>query len=161
MNIVLAIHPLIGSAPESLKIVRDLIRSDPNTFVFHFPTQSKKEDLQFQRLKKFMRPGHFISLRTFSTRFDNYEADFLRKLKDVKLKLNPEELVNIISFGGHADVCYKNISPGAIEAVTKIFGKSVASIETKLKGVYGSRYHRERPQPIVKEFLRLLMRRRR
>lgn len=142
MNLILAIHPDVEDAPGSLDVVKDSFRQDPKTLVIYFPMVSESNsDPQLKRLKMVGNPDNFMSLKNFSGSFGDYQDDFLEILRRIRTNLKPNEKIRVISFGGYAEGCYERIAPRAHYAIKQVFGKSVSSIETDLRGMYG------RPEP--------------
>jgi hypothetical protein len=161
MKLLFGIH-LIPEQLEKLKeIVKENIRTDPNTFFFHFTwppseavVQKLKEDtfkgienrfIEISPTLKEPVPNKFI----FSSKFAEYFPSLNRELKNCIPFLGKKEKVEAISFGGTRTDCYAKLNIPLHFFLKKVFGNHYEGARTYLPLVYGKppvRNERVRPR---------------
>ena len=146
MRILLAIHSIDLNTPEFYDYMEKQLRQDPKTFLLFLGMRNVDRQLLGPLRKRFRESKDnffYISSRKKDGAMGNfadfatYKASFSRVLKKLQEKCGSRERVEVISFGGAATVCYKDISLPAHKAIWKAFeGRKIRST-TFLPLVYG------------------------
>ena len=147
MRLLLAIHPLWTNTRKFQRFLREQFALDPNTHLLFFALD-KIDERKFEKLKKKF-PGkrnrfrlieaQISGLPSFRSRteFGPHNASYLTTLLSLRESADINEPVEMVSFGGATEFCYRNINEPAHKIAKSVFGSRLRAQSTHLPFVYG------------------------